>query len=501
MRMWQLTTVMAVVMGTVAGSADAGPAWGWRGDGTGHFPDADPPTQWGPDTNVVWKTALPGPSNASPIIVGDRLFVCYDKAGLACIDKADGRIRWSKTNDLRGLYTDEAWQGVEKRRAEWRRLNGERNQVIKDSRAVDQRLRVSTEAGRQRHTAGLRKQWQRRADAAKKRGKTVPPFKAPDYGPLPTAAQIEKMNSEKKALRAKRADLDRQMRDYQDVAPIRIDKVTGYSTPTPVTDGRHVYVLFASGVTVCYDLDGNRKWAVNLGPSTAGYGQSATPALAGDKLIVHLNGLKALEKATGRLAWSVSTPNKYGSLVSVRVAGRDAVITADGRLVRAGDGTIAPRGLGSLVYATPILNDGTVYFIETRAIAVRLPTTFTSARPTRLWTASLKKDRYYASTVLHDGILYAINQVGHASAVDAGDGTVVWDQKLDIGSTVYPSVTAAGRYVFFSSDTGKTAVVRAGRTCQVLGRNSLEVFRSSPVFEGRRLYIRGYQHLYCIGQR
>jgi hypothetical protein len=47
---------------------------GWRTDGTGRYPDAQPPTEWSAQSNVVWKTPLPKPSNATPILVGDRLF-------------------------------------------------------------------------------------------------------------------------------------------------------------------------------------------------------------------------------------------------------------------------------------------------------------------------------------------------------------------------------------------------------------------------------------------
>ena len=30
----------------------------------------------------------------------------------------------------------------------------------------------------------------------------------------------------------------------------------GYSSPTPVSDGQNVFVLFGTGVAACYDLDG-----------------------------------------------------------------------------------------------------------------------------------------------------------------------------------------------------------------------------------------------------
>jgi outer membrane protein assembly factor BamB len=77
------------------------------------------PTKWDAETNVAWKTALPGPGASSPIVVGERVFLtCYSGYGLdtkapgeyadlvmhlLCLSRADGTIAWDKT-----LKTDAA---------------------------------------------------------------------------------------------------------------------------------------------------------------------------------------------------------------------------------------------------------------------------------------------------------------------------------------------------------------------------------------------------------
>src|SRR5436190_23973161 len=56
---------------------------GWRGDGSGRFPGATPPTKWerkrngsGYTTqNIVWAAQLPNTGLSTPIIAGDRVFV------------------------------------------------------------------------------------------------------------------------------------------------------------------------------------------------------------------------------------------------------------------------------------------------------------------------------------------------------------------------------------------------------------------------------------------
>ncbi|MGF1582212.1 MAG: PQQ-binding-like beta-propeller repeat protein [Gemmataceae bacterium] len=47
---------------------------GFRGDGTGISKARNLPITWTED-NILWKTNLPGPGAASPIVVGDRVFV------------------------------------------------------------------------------------------------------------------------------------------------------------------------------------------------------------------------------------------------------------------------------------------------------------------------------------------------------------------------------------------------------------------------------------------
>ena len=43
-------------------------------------------------------------------------------------------------------------------------------------------------------------------------------------------------------------------------------------------------------------------------------------------------------------------------------------------------------------------------------------------------------------------------------------------------------------------------VLEPGREYKELARNSLETFRSSLVFEGKRMYVRTTKGLWCIGE-
>ena len=71
------------------------------------------PTTWDADTNIKWKTELPGRGASSPIIVGDRVFLtCYTGYGdgteskiedlvrhVLCFNRTSGDLLWKKSID------------------------------------------------------------------------------------------------------------------------------------------------------------------------------------------------------------------------------------------------------------------------------------------------------------------------------------------------------------------------------------------------------------------
>lgn len=80
--------------------AEDWPAWrGILGDGTINEPDA--PVKWSLPENLVWKVPVPGKGHASPIILGDRIYLVTameeeQTRDLICLDRATGKRLWSK---------------------------------------------------------------------------------------------------------------------------------------------------------------------------------------------------------------------------------------------------------------------------------------------------------------------------------------------------------------------------------------------------------------------
>jgi outer membrane protein assembly factor BamB len=91
-------TAIAVASFGSFSRADNWPAF--RGaDGRSVSTEADLPTKWSPQANVKWRVELPGRSNGSPIVWGDRVFVAQaveqdQRRTVMCFGRADGKLLW-----------------------------------------------------------------------------------------------------------------------------------------------------------------------------------------------------------------------------------------------------------------------------------------------------------------------------------------------------------------------------------------------------------------------
>lgn len=83
-------------------AAPMSPAQDWpqfRGpNASGIANEKDLPVEFGPEKNLVWKTALPA-GHSSPVLTKDRIFVtAYEpnKLYVICLNRADGKILWQR---------------------------------------------------------------------------------------------------------------------------------------------------------------------------------------------------------------------------------------------------------------------------------------------------------------------------------------------------------------------------------------------------------------------
>jgi outer membrane protein assembly factor BamB len=446
------TSFLSILSTALLAAATGETSIGWRADGSGHYAGVTPPTVWSDDKdavkNVAWKIKLPGRSQGSPIIVGQRIFVGSDPAELLCLNLADGAELWRRSCDLPELFGDEKSKQIA---ADYQRLRGERQ-------------RLERELG------------QAKDDPEK----------------------TKKLRTELEGVTEKVRELSAHFPSPPDMA---MGETTN-SAPTPVCDGKHVYATFGNGVVAAYTLDGERRWVKYVEASTIDFGHASSPALADGKLVIPFNALMALDTATGETTWRVPLGARHASPIITPLGNRHIVVSPAGAVVNLADGKLLLKDNNlSTSECSAFVHDGILYQPHDGHIAAyRLTWDGDDAiKLEKLWSQRIAGGRRTPSAALHKGLLYCVNTDGILDIVDAATGEQLSKSRLDIGS-VYSSVTAAGDDLFASSTKGSTVVFAAGAEFREIARNQLEGFGSNPIFLGRRMYVRTHQHLYCIGE-
>lgn len=431
------------------GTAAAQNIVGWRTDGNGRYPNADPPTTWSQEENIVWKTELPGGGWGSPVVVGDRIFVTAEPAELLCVDARTGEVRWQRSHSHAELYgpekgeqIEEEYAALESRRNELRRQYGElRKAEPKDEEKI--------------------KQQREKIDA------------------------VEQQIEEKKKIHA---------------PPVKRGGA-GNAAATPVCDGEHVWAAFGHGVASCHTLDGGRRWMEFVEGSNIGFGHASSPVLAGGNLIVHFHDLVALDAASGKPRWRKELPARHATPTPLRIGETVVLLAPSGTLLRASDGEVLADDLGSMSECSAVLHEGVIFAQGGKTRAWRIPENVGAEQfVDPLWEADSARGRRTPSPVYHDGLLYGVTTAGILDVTDAESGEKVYRRRLDL-KNVYSSVTSAGDYLFISDTRGTTIVLKPGREYDEIARNEIEGFGSSPVFIGARMYIRARKHLYCIAEQ
>lgn len=466
------TLFFFIALGAMPLSAQGGEPVGWRYDGTGHYPRAEPPRAWSTEQNVRWSSKLPSWGNGSPVVYGDRVFVTAEPTWLIALDRESGAEVWRAENGV-----VDATKGEERQRF---------------VQALDQTARDQ---------ASLKKK-QRALSRLKRSAR-----KAKDR------AAAEQLVSEIEALKAEVTRLRDAVETTRHLRTESTVDIIGYASSTPVTDGERIYALFGNGVVSAFTVGGERVWSRWLRDSKKlkgpfpmhGHveGHAASPCLADGVLVVGFGALMGLDPRTGETRWEAGTFRDYGSPVVYRRRGGSIVVTADGRRVQARDGVELAGSAPLTYYTSPTLHDGHVYVSGATSDDAGRP----RARAGRWsvngaakldWKAPLDEARHHVSPLVVDGLLYSLSVRGVLRVVRVSDGALVYEQKLGL-ERPQASLSLAGGVIFAFGAEGKTVLLKPGPSFEVLGQNTLEPFRATPFFQGGAIFVRTHERVYRLG--
>jgi outer membrane protein assembly factor BamB len=436
MRVLFVTALFLVLLQAGASTRTNWPQW--RGpEGSGVSLETGLPAEWGPDSNIQWKTAIPGRGHSSPVVWQDRLFV---------------------TTDIEG-------------------------EVVPGAKAP-KHIQEGEE------------------------------FKHPD------------------AVGADRRHTMRVLALDRDTGRILWDKIAyegtvyddrhrkgSYASPTPASDGRHVYAWFGSEGLYCYDFKGSLVWKASLGPiATVGMGVASSPVLYRGLVILQCdedNGEKSfivgLDRETGKEVWKTPRPVQvsWSTPLLVPGPGRTELVCSGTEWILAYDpGTgkelWRTKGLESNAIATPVAGQGMVFvsagFPVKRTFAIRPGGSGDISSTGNLVWKYERGTAYVPSGILYGEYLYLMTDRGILTCLDAKTGTVRYDNgRIPMPATFTASPVAYEGMLLLTSEDGDTFVVRAGPKHELLRTNSIgePVYASLAISQGR-VFIRGERNLYCV---
>jgi outer membrane protein assembly factor BamB len=310
-----------------------------------------------------------------------------------------------------------------------------------------------------------------------------------------------------------------------------------YASPSPSTDGEHVWTLFGEGTMACFTTAGQEVWKFNVedryGKLKLQFGLASTPVLDGNVLyvqLIHGEGdaktreaiIVALDKRTGKEIWKVDRPSdgyaenehSYASPMMYNDGERKFLLS------HGADYIVAHRlSDGKEIWRCGELNrksnyDPTLRFVASPATAdgiIVVPTAkkgpvlalkptgmgdITSDAKSHLWT--LEKTPDVPSPLIVGDYVYLCMHDGNLQVVERATGKELYFERTHRQRHRASPVYADG-HIYLCARDGKVTVVKAGPKFEVVAENELgEDMSSSLAISNGTIYLRTFQHLWAI---
>jgi outer membrane protein assembly factor BamB len=423
----------------------------WRGPGgLGISAERDYVEVWGPDTNIAWKTPVPGRGHSSPIVWGDRLFITTSIEGA----QVPGRTAPD--------HLDFKFQP---------------GYLHPDSVGVDYRNTLKVLAY---DTRTGRLLWERTAfsglmyDNRHRRNTYASPSVVTDGSAVYAffeAAGLYAYDMDGKLL-WKRAPSEKggELSWEESLGPIA---------------------------------------KAGLGPGTSPILHEDLLILQVDQEMGADSAILALDKRTGAQVWKTERNNRrsWATPIIVRAGDRLELIASGAESVRAYDPRTGrelwhSRGTQSHPIPSPVAGHGLVYLTagsgQKRTLAFRPGMNGDVVNENVAWAYD-RGAPYVPSPLLLGRYLYLMTERGQTTCLDALTGELLYEGRPPVPATFMASMVGFGERILQVSEDGDTFVLKAGPEHEILRTNSLdEPIFASPALANGTIYLRGEQHLYAI---
>ncbi|MYC66438.1 MAG: PQQ-like beta-propeller repeat protein [Acidobacteriia bacterium] len=313
----------------------------------------------------------------------------------------------------------------------------------------------------------------------------------------------------------------------------RIGNKQNMASPSPVTDGEHVWVANGNGELRCFDFAGRQIWLRDLqadyGKFGVQFGYGSSPLLhQGVLYLQNLQGMftddpsyvLAIDAKSGKTLWRVDrptdgeheTPDSYSTATLAKVGEKFILIVSGAGYVTGHDletgrevwraGGLNPNNARNYRTIASSLVVGDTVLVPSRRrpfIAFRTDGRGDVTESKKLWSTDYGPD---VPTPTSDGErLYIIDDRGISLNLRVSDGGTIWDRTRIEPGTYSASPLLADGKIYAISEEGTTTVLKAGDEFEILAVNRLDDYTlASPAAAGNQIFIRTAEYLYCIGK-
>ena len=319
----------------------------------------------------------------------------------------------------------------------------------------------------------------------------------------------------------------------------RIGNKQNMSSPSPVTDGKHVWVITGTGILKGFDFAGTELWTRDIqkdyGRFGIQFGYASSPLLYGDALYLQvLHGFHTddpsyvlkIDKMSGKTVWRVEratnalheSPDSYTTPALLQLNGKAEIVITGGDIVTGHDpasgkelwraDVLNPsKSRNYRIISSPIIAGGLIIApSRVNPLVALKPGGAGDISTTHVaWTFHRGPD--VPSPVSDGTYLYLVSEQGVVYCLELKTGALVYGPTR-LPHDFYSSspVLADGKIYVTGESTGVTTVFRAGPKFEILASNTFNdpcspyCLASVAVSEGQ-LFVKTDAHLWVVGQR
>jgi outer membrane protein assembly factor BamB len=458
-----VVAAITLVPGIGANTASGAAVQNWprfRGpNGSGVSESRDLPVEFGPMKNLAWRTAVPA-GHSSPVVWDNRVFLTgYEETRcfVVCLDLKSGKRLWART--------------VEATRME---RKSKPNDAASSTPAADETgiYALFSGFGLLAFSHNGQERWHRPLD----------PF-TPPHGmassPVLAAGTVVVVADQVGDSYLAAFEAASGKPKWKTPRP---NLVGGYATP--VLDRTDILIGGPMELVAYSVATGERRWSI----PKMGVMPIASPICVGDRIYVYNDAVPPYEQLTVQMKADRNGDGKISPDEFPDPSFKEAVRAID-RAYGNGDGAVDKEEW-----------DGALKLMRTMNSLVAVDLAGQQSKE-RWRTTKMLTDT--ATPLLYRGLLYLVKNGGLLTSVDPESGELLRQDRIaGVEGSIFASPVAADGKLFILNESGKLAVLQAGRDWGVLAVNELaENCYATPAIAKGVLVVRSESALWAFQNR